>query len=73
MNCFVFLQSTVNVYVNRLDSVESVLPYEYTHFDFCQASDDERSPSENLGQVVFGERIRPSPFKVVIITLDFKF
>jgi len=33
-------------------------------YDFCQASEDEKSPSENFGQVVFGERIRPSPYKV---------
>jgi transmembrane 9 superfamily protein 2/4 len=52
------------VFVNRLDSVESILPYEYSHFDFCQADSGEKSPSENLGQVVFGERIRPSPYKL---------
>ena len=33
-------------------------------FDFCQATEEEKSPTENLGQVVFGERIRPSPYKV---------
>lgn len=32
-------------------------------FDFCIGSEDE-SPVENLGQVLFGERIRPSPYKV---------
>lgn len=32
-------------------------------FDFCTA-EDEQSPVENLGQVVFGERIRPSPYQV---------
>jgi len=32
-------------------------------FDFCTAS-EENSPAENLGQVVFGERIRPSPYKI---------
>lgn len=57
-------KSALGIFVNRLDSVESVLPYEYSHFDFCQASEMESSPSENLGQVVFGERIRPSPFKL---------
>ena len=56
--------SNLDIFVNRLDSVESVLPYEYSHFDFCKADGDEKSPSENLGQVVFGERIRPSPYKV---------
>uniref|UniRef100_A0A4W5KL52 Transmembrane 9 superfamily member n=1 Tax=Hucho hucho TaxID=62062 RepID=A0A4W5KL52_9TELE len=55
-------QSTIEIFVNRLDSVESVLPYEYTAFDFC-AIDSEKRPSENLGQVLFGERIEPSPYK----------
>jgi hypothetical protein len=32
-------------------------------FDFCYVA-DELSPVENLGQVLFGERIRPSPYKV---------
>ncbi|GFR13083.1 transmembrane 9 superfamily member 2, partial [Trichonephila clavata] len=32
-------------------------------FDFCTA-DDYDSPVENLGQVVFGERIRPSPYNI---------
>ncbi|EMP29758.1 Transmembrane 9 superfamily member 2, partial [Chelonia mydas] len=54
--------SVIELFVNRLDSVESVLPYEYTAFDFCQAADEKR-PSENLGQVLFGERIEPSPYK----------
>lgn len=31
-------------------------------FDFC-TTDESESPVENLGQVVFGERIRPSPYK----------
>lgn len=54
-------QSKVNLYVNRLDSDESVIPYEYQHFDFCTSS-EATSPAENLGQVVFGERIRLSPY-----------
>lgn len=56
-------QSRVMLYVNRLNSEESVIPYEYNHFDFCTA-DDYESPVENLGQVVFGERIRPSPYNI---------
>lgn len=58
-------KAEIELFVNRLDSVESVLPYEYTAFDFCQASEGKR-PSENLGQVLFGERIEPSPYKVCI-------
>lgn len=52
----------IQLYVNRLDSVESVLPYEYDMFDLCKDKDEKR-PSENLGQVLFGERIESSPYK----------
>lgn len=56
-------QSDVIFYVNRLNTEESVIPYEYHHFDFCPI-DETNSPVENLGQVVFGERIRPAPYKI---------
>jgi transmembrane 9 superfamily protein 2/4 len=56
-------KSEIKVFVNRLNSVDSVVPYEYTSFDFCKPKDEESSPTENLGQVVFGERIRPSVYK----------
>uniref|UniRef100_A0A8C1M127 Transmembrane 9 superfamily member n=1 Tax=Cyprinus carpio TaxID=7962 RepID=A0A8C1M127_CYPCA len=55
-------QTDIQLFVNRLDSVESVLPYEYDAFDFCKDT-NERRPSENLGQVLFGERIETSPYK----------
>uniref|UniRef100_A0A8D0DC57 Transmembrane 9 superfamily member n=1 Tax=Sander lucioperca TaxID=283035 RepID=A0A8D0DC57_SANLU len=56
-------QTVIQLFVNRLDSVESVLPYEYDVFDFCKDAKESR-PSENLGQVLFGERIESSPYKV---------
>jgi len=57
-------KSAIAVFVNRLNSEEAIIPFEYEHFDFCQSSEDA-SPVENLGQVVFGERIRSSPYKVI--------
>uniref|UniRef100_A0A6A7FQE1 Transmembrane 9 superfamily member n=1 Tax=Hirondellea gigas TaxID=1518452 RepID=A0A6A7FQE1_9CRUS len=58
-------ESTVKLFVNRLNSEESVIPYDYTYFDFCTSQEgDIESPVENLGQVVFGERITPSPYKI---------
>lgn len=60
---FLCKQSEVILYVNRLNTEESVIPYEYHHFDFCPIN-EENSPVENLGQVVFGERIRPGPYKI---------
>lgn len=56
-------KSQVKLFVNRLDSEQSALPYEYSYFDFCQ-SDSKDWPVENLGQIVFGERIRPSPYEI---------
>ena len=57
----------IPIFVNRLVSSESILPYEYTAFDFCEANTVDGispAPSENLGQVLFGERIRPSAYKL---------
>ncbi|EPB79986.1 endomembrane protein 70 [Ancylostoma ceylanicum] len=54
--------SNVTLFVNHLDSDQSVIPYEYHSFDFCVGSEEE-SPVENLGQVLFGERIRPSRYQ----------
>lgn len=58
-------ESTIRLFVNRLNSEESVIPYDYTYFDFCTSQDaKDEAPVENLGQVVFGERIMPSPYKM---------
>ena len=59
-------QTDLKIFVNRLNSVETVVPYEYHSFDFCVV-DEDHSPVENLGQVVFGERIRPSPYKMTFM------
>ena len=56
--------STVPLFVNRLDTKRSVVPFEYSQFDFCTSDDEyEEAPGENLGQILFGERIRASPYK----------
>ena len=59
-------QSKVFVHVNRLNSVNTIIPYEYSKFDFCPLPDNsaDRDPSENLGQVLFGERLRASAYQV---------
>ncbi len=50
------------------------MPFDYYYFDFCEPGEDpltgETSPhvgakvSENLGEILLGERIRHSPYKV---------
>lgn len=56
-------KSEIKLYVNRLNTEKYIIPYEYDRFDFCTPKEGQ-SPVENLGQVVFGERIRPSPYKL---------
>eukprot|EP00117_Sycon_ciliatum_P021487 scpid32733/ scgid18817/ Transmembrane 9 superfamily member 2 len=58
-------QTDIKVFVNRLDSTESILPYDYEKFDFCEAKSDR--PSENLGQVLFGERIAGSVYNLSML------
>lgn len=58
-------KTDIPLYVNRLNTEQSVLPFDYNHFDFCFDPDDySKSPVENLGQVVLGERIKPSMYKI---------
>eukprot|EP00039_Didymoeca_costata_P004086 m.71244 g.71244 ORF g.71244 m.71244 type:complete len:673 (-) comp12228_c0_seq1:228-2246(-) len=64
----------VPLLVNRLDSTESIIPYDYYHFDFCEMGENpltgEHNPkeganvAENLGQILMGERIRHSPYEI---------
>lgn len=54
----------MNLYVNRLSSLKTLIPYDYNKFDFCGASDDSYYPNVNLGQLLLGDRIRPSPYNI---------
>ncbi|KAE9548073.1 hypothetical protein FO519_008716 [Halicephalobus sp. NKZ332] len=53
----------IPLFVNKLDSDQSVIPYEYHDFDFC-TTNEEDPLAENLGQILFGGRIRSSPYKI---------
>ncbi|XP_064393741.1 transmembrane 9 superfamily member 2-like [Halichondria panicea] len=62
-------KAKVFVHVNKLDSLETIVPYDYTKFDFCQVEDaigivKDSDPVENLGQVLFGERLRASAYNL---------
>uniref|UniRef100_A0A4W5M8M2 Transmembrane 9 superfamily member n=1 Tax=Hucho hucho TaxID=62062 RepID=A0A4W5M8M2_9TELE len=48
--------------VHRVTMKEILSTHFFHSFDFCK-DDIERRPSENLGQVLFGERIETSPYK----------
>lgn len=54
----------LSILVNRLDSTESAIPYDYTKFDFCPIDESIAPPSENLGQVLFGDRYHVSQYQM---------
>lgn len=56
-------KSKVELFVNSLNSDQDIFAYDYDRFGFC-AIDSEESPVENLGQVLFGERIKSSAYKI---------
>jgi transmembrane 9 superfamily protein 2/4 len=46
--------------------LHSVVSYDYYHplFRFCQPKDGPQSVSESLGSILFGDRIKTSPFEI---------
>ncbi|KKA18084.1 Endosomal integral membrane protein (P24a) [Rasamsonia emersonii CBS 393.64] len=67
----------VPLYVNHLtpgvarqdDQLHSVLSYDYYNplFHFCQPQDGPKDVRESLGSIIFGDRIRTSPFELHMI------
>eukprot|EP00045_Choanoeca_perplexa_P006836 m.59199 g.59199 ORF g.59199 m.59199 type:complete len:679 (-) comp13812_c0_seq1:62-2098(-) len=64
------------LHVNRLDSTESVMPFDYYYFDFCEPGEtpdgtgkahEGAKVSENLGQILLGERIRNAPYHIKML------
>ena len=64
--------SQINILVNRLESSDSALSFGYHNFDFCPADKNVDLPAENLGQILFGERIEPSGYNVSFFILKKK-
>nr|CAH8822990.1 unnamed protein product [Trichobilharzia regenti] len=56
-------KSDITLFVNKLTSKKSFISFRYDSFDFCSLS-SEPSPVENIGQVVFGERLLPSSYEI---------
>jgi len=56
--------TNIPLLVNRLDSTESAIPYDYAKFDFCPVDQGHKPPSENLGQVLFGDRYHVSSYEI---------
>ncbi|CAF1412822.1 unnamed protein product [Adineta ricciae] len=59
-------ESELEVFVNRLVSMDTILSYEYSYFPFCKANNELLS-FENLGQVLLHDRLYSSPYKFTFL------
>mmetsp|Transcript_12740 Transcript_12740/g.17802 ORF Transcript_12740/g.17802 Transcript_12740/m.17802 type:complete len:644 (+) Transcript_12740:2-1933(+) len=59
----------VELKVNKLDSVQTQLPYDYYSLPFCAPTKIEES-AENLGEVLSGDRIENSLYKIQMKTIE---
>jgi transmembrane 9 superfamily protein 2/4 len=57
------LNDRLAIYVDKLDSSETQLPFEYYYLNYC-TPDNLKTRPENLGQVLRGDRIETSPYEV---------
>ncbi|KAH7289484.1 hypothetical protein KP509_30G004200 [Ceratopteris richardii] len=57
------LNDDLSVMVNSLTSIETELPFGYYTLPYCVPQEGEKHISENLGELLMGDRIENSPFK----------
>eukprot|EP00182_Erythrolobus_australicus_P001806 CAMPEP_0185829594 /NCGR_PEP_ID=MMETSP1353-20130828/344_1 /TAXON_ID=1077150 /ORGANISM="Erythrolobus australicus, Strain CCMP3124" /LENGTH=637 /DNA_ID=CAMNT_0028527409 /DNA_START=116 /DNA_END=2029 /DNA_ORIENTATION=+ len=52
----------LEVFANKLTSPKNQLPYDYYSLPFCGSQEKRRSKRVNLGQMLIGERAKPTDF-----------
>eukprot|EP00485_Elphidium_margaritaceum_P001540 CAMPEP_0202686920 /NCGR_PEP_ID=MMETSP1385-20130828/2674_1 /ASSEMBLY_ACC=CAM_ASM_000861 /TAXON_ID=933848 /ORGANISM="Elphidium margaritaceum" /LENGTH=632 /DNA_ID=CAMNT_0049341601 /DNA_START=80 /DNA_END=1978 /DNA_ORIENTATION=- len=57
-------QEQIKIKVNKLDSILTQLPYDHYALPFCPPTDGIRKDAENLGEILSGDTIENSPYKV---------
>ena len=55
--------SQLDVYVSRLNSIKTLLPFDFYYLNYCNPSDVEYK-TENVGEALTGDHIANTPFKV---------
>lgn len=60
----------VEVQVNVLSSVNTHLPYDYYSITSCLPTKRFRGEPENLGEILMGDRIKPSPYENIVVGRD---
>lgn len=57
----------VDLKVNKLSSVHTLLPYDYYSLNFCKPADGVKPYSENLGEFLRGDRIENSAYQISML------
>lgn len=54
----------IPLFVNKIWSAKTQLPYQYYSLPFCQPAGGIQTQSENIGQVLVGDRVQNTDFEV---------
>ncbi|XP_073156187.1 transmembrane 9 superfamily member 11-like [Henckelia pumila] len=54
----------LNVKVNSLTSIETEIPFSYYSLPFCRPKEGIKDSAENLGELLMGDRIENSPYRL---------
>lgn len=54
----------VKLKVNKLTSIQSLMPIENYRLPFCKPAEGIKNDHENLGEFLAGDRIENSPYKL---------
>eukprot|EP01086_Lenisia_limosa_P017925 TRINITY_DN942_c0_g1_i1.p1 TRINITY_DN942_c0_g1~~TRINITY_DN942_c0_g1_i1.p1 ORF type:complete len:635 (+),score=143.10 TRINITY_DN942_c0_g1_i1:114-2018(+) len=54
----------VELKVQKISSSKNLLPYNYYSLPFCEPEDGVKSANENFGEILRGDRIENSPYKL---------
>lgn len=61
----------VELKVNKLSSVHTLLPYDYYSLKFCKPSEGVKKYSENLGEFLRGDRIENSAYDISLLEEEY--
>ncbi|CAO2822542.1 unnamed protein product [Amaranthus hypochondriacus] len=59
---------TLSVKVNSLTSIDTELPFSYYSLPFCKPPEGVKDSAENLGELLMGDRIENSPYRLKMHT-----
>jgi transmembrane 9 superfamily member 2/4 len=63
-----FIKLQVKLFVTKLTSTKTQIPYDYYSLPFCKPK-HEKEESENLGEMLSGDKIENSVYKVTILNI----